>query len=470
MTDQESSDNSTRLVSPGATQSALQPGTLLLHTYRVERLLARGGMGDIYLARHTELDTQHAIKVIKSDLMSDPSMLALFRREASILREIHDDGVVGYEGFFRDETGRYYLVTEYVKGPSLAQILEERTLSVAEFYVLRDRLCRGLVAAHAKGVIHRDLAPDNVILPDGRIDNAKLIDFGIAKLTQADASTIIGESFAGKYRYASPEQLHVSEHPVDATSDIYSLALVLAAAARGNPLDMGRSLMDACQARRTVPDLSGVPAELQEQLKAMLQPNPSARPQNLNELLRRWPAAGPSSPLPPRRRYGPLVLAAAAALLLAAGAFWLRDWFIKSAGDSAKTPVMESARQVEAPAEICSGDIFQLPLPEITARIGSLPAAEIGQCGDRFYQRKRLDEALLLWEEAARQQHGPAALKIGELYDPIYWGKISSPFSKPNPMQAEKWYQRAAALGVAEADAHLAALADWRRDHQDAQQ
>jgi eukaryotic-like serine/threonine-protein kinase len=271
--------------------ATLRPRTLLLHTYEVERLLASGGMGAVYLVRHTELGTRHAVKIIKPELTGTQSaadVLELFRREAATLSGIRHDAVVSYEGFFRDEKRTCYLVMEFVDGPSLSQVLKQRALSINEVYRLRDRLAGGLESAHARGVTHRDLSPDNVILPEGRVEQAKLIDFGIAKLANSAATTIIGTSFAGKLRYAAPEQLGLFGGEIRPVCDIYSLGLVLAAAI-GKPLAMGESLGTAVLARQQVPDLSQVEAGLRSQLQVMLQPDPVNRPQSMGELLRHWP-------------------------------------------------------------------------------------------------------------------------------------------------------------------------------------
>src|SRR3546814_456545 len=195
----------------------------------------------------------------------------MFRREAESLRKVRNDAVVAYDGMFRDEDGRLYLVMEFVSGPSLSDVIRTRPLTAAEVVQLRNRLAAGLGAAHDKGTVHRDISPDNIILTDGKLDNAKIIDFGIAKLTDPSARTIIGDDFAGKYSYVSPEQLGMFGGKVDARSDIYSLGLVLAAAAIGEPLDMGMSPIPVVEARRAVPDLSRVPEELIPGLSAMCQ-------------------------------------------------------------------------------------------------------------------------------------------------------------------------------------------------------
>ena len=236
------------------------PGTLLANTYRVERLLGSGGIGEVYLTRHAKLGSLHAVKVISPFMAANRQAMDRFYREAKVLRQVRHDAVVSYEGFIQDHAGRDYLVMEYAEGPSLAQRLQQRPLPVDEVLTLRDRLAAGLTEAHRQGAVHRDLSPDNVILVGGRVAAAKLIDFGLSKLTQPGTDSIIGSSFAGKHLFASPEQFGMFGGTVDGRSDLYSLGLVLAAAAAlGQPLDMGGSFEAALGARRRVPDLCRLP-------------------------------------------------------------------------------------------------------------------------------------------------------------------------------------------------------------------
>jgi len=280
--DANGDDDRTRV---GSERTTFVQGDVLSHTYQIERMLARGGMGEVYKARHMELGTLHAVKIILPDLASNERVVNLFRREAAILRNVRNDAVVGYDGVFRDENGRVYLVMEFVDGPSLKQELRKGALKPDDVRLLRDRLAGGLAAAHEKGVIHRDISPDNVILAGGRLDQAKIIDFGIAKLDDPETSTIIGGDFAGKWSYASPEQLGMYGGEVGPQSDMYSLGLVLAAAASGRPLDMGKSTISVVEARKAVPDLSDVPAELRDELGAMLRPDPKDRPASMHDLI-----------------------------------------------------------------------------------------------------------------------------------------------------------------------------------------
>ena len=187
----------TRLATRGAASSGLASGTLLGNTYTIETLLAQGGMGEVYRARHVELATEHAIKIMLPSLAEDPKIVQLFREEARKLGRLNNDAVVHYEGFFRDEHGLRYLVTEFVPGESLEQLLRRRRLEPDEVLRLRDRLALGLAAAHEMGIVHRDVSPENILLPDGDIDRAKLIDFGIAKSMDPSGMTIIGSDFAG---------------------------------------------------------------------------------------------------------------------------------------------------------------------------------------------------------------------------------------------------------------------------------
>ena len=256
-------------------------------------------MGEVYKARHIELGTMHAIKIILPELVSNTKVVDLFRREAAVLRNVRDDAVVGYDGVFRDEFGRVYLVMEFVDGPSLSHVIKQRALSPPEIRMLRDRLALGLAAAHDKGVIHRDMSPDNVILAGSRLENAKIIDFGIAKLEDPSHATILGEDFAGKYSFASPEQLGMFGGEVGPRSDMYSTGLVLAAASMGRPIDMGKSTIAVVDKRRAVPDLTQVPTELRGELALMLQPDPNQRPASMRDLLAQLTAhRGTAAPAP----------------------------------------------------------------------------------------------------------------------------------------------------------------------------
>ncbi|HJQ60135.1 MAG TPA: protein kinase [Vineibacter sp.] len=308
----------------------LTAGVVLGSTFQIEELIARGGMGEVYRARHRITGDPIAIKTIRPELAGDQKIAELFKREAQALRNIRHPAIVSYEGVFDDGTGQLYIAMEFVDGPSISRLIQNGPLPPADIRRLRDRVADGLAAAHAQGVIHRDLSPDNVILPGGRIEAAKLIDFGIAKQTDSSKATVIGNDFAGKYSYAAPEQLGLQGAEVGPRADIYSLGLVLAAAAAGAPLNMGNSLPSAVHARMKVPDLSRVPAELRGELGAMLQPDPAQRPQRMADLVspagrghRTAVAEGTSA----RRGAGPMIggIAAALLILLGGGGYLLKD-------------------------------------------------------------------------------------------------------------------------------------------------
>lgn len=274
----------------GGGVAPLAPGIVLAGgTWRLVRRLGAGGMGEVWRAESLVIPgAVAAIKVIRPELVEDELMRRLFLREAEALKSIRDDAVVGYEGVFKDEAGRVLLATSFVDGPSLQERMRERPLSVEEVLKLMARLARGLAAAHRVGVHHRDLSPDNVLLPEGDLERAVIVDFGIARRVGAgDGPTLFGPSaatagFVGKLSYASPEQAGAVTAPVDQRSDIYSLGLVLAAAARGRPLAMGTDLLTAVAARRSVPDLSELPPPLPAVLAPLLQPDPAARPADMH--------------------------------------------------------------------------------------------------------------------------------------------------------------------------------------------
>ncbi|WP_407519185.1 serine/threonine-protein kinase [Methylobacterium oryzisoli] len=271
----------TVFIPPQARRPFIEPGTRLNDIYVIRDLIASGGMGEVYKGEALATGDAVAIKVVKPDLARNTSALALFRREASALHNLYHEAIVRYFVFSVDpKLGLPYLAMEFVDGVSLSERLEQGPLDGPTLCLLLRRLAAGLQAAHDLGIIHRDVSPDNVILPGGNVARAKLIDFGIARAPSTDG-TVIGGGFAGKYSYVSPEQLGLFGGDVTPKSDLYSLGLLLAHAARGRPLDMGSNHVDVVEKRRRVPDLSGIDERIRPILQAMLQPNPKDRPADM---------------------------------------------------------------------------------------------------------------------------------------------------------------------------------------------
>ncbi|HEX3885013.1 MAG TPA: protein kinase [Stellaceae bacterium] len=290
-----SESDSDRTVTPTET---LRPGTVVINTYKIEELIGTGGMGAVYRAKHVALGTDHAIKSILPELARDATMMRLFREEARKHSRTTNDAIVQYQHFVSDERGAWYLVMEFVDGDSLEKILAQRRFDPSEVRALLYRLAQGLAAAHDIGITHRDISPGNIILPGGSINRAKLIDFGIAKSSDPADMTVIGSDFAGKYSYVSPEQAGLYGGTITQSSDIYSLGLVLAAAAlgQGRKIDMGGSLGAMVEARKRVPDLSEIPSAVRPIIEHMLQPDPKDRPPDMRALMEE--ARGASQPAP----------------------------------------------------------------------------------------------------------------------------------------------------------------------------
>ncbi|HEV2507829.1 MAG TPA: protein kinase [Mesorhizobium sp.] len=262
-------------------------GTQLSAIYELDERIASGGMGEVYRGHNIQTGDHVAIKIVLPEFARDQTILSLFRKEASILNHLSHDAVVRYHVFTIDPgIGRPYLAMEFVDGQSLFDIIRLGAMPPQEVRRLCHRLASGLSAVHQAGAIHRDLSPDNIILPGGRVDRAKIIDFGIARSATVGGETLIGGKFAGKYNYVSPEQLGLFGGEVSEQSDIYSLGLVLAAALRGKPLDMSGSQYEVIEKRRTVPDLSDIDPDFRDLLEAMLQPDPHDRPASMAEIAR----------------------------------------------------------------------------------------------------------------------------------------------------------------------------------------
>jgi serine/threonine protein kinase len=275
---------------------SMRPGTRLNNVYEIERLVAQGGMGEVYRGFNIQTGDPVAIKMIRPEFASDPEILDLFRREASILHSFTNDAIVRYFVFSVDpQLGRAYLAMEFVEGPSLKKRLGSGPLALAEVRILQKRVASALEAAHGHGVVHRDISPDNLIMPDGDVRSAKVIDFGIARARRAGEGTILGGGFAGKLNYASPEQLGLAGADVTAKSDIYSFGLVLAEALLGRPIDMAGSQAEMVDKRRVIPaELAWIDPTIRPLLQAMLQPLPENRPSSMAEVAA-WEPPAPTA-------------------------------------------------------------------------------------------------------------------------------------------------------------------------------
>ncbi len=277
-------------------------GTLINNNYEVTEILKAGGMGEVYRGIEIGTGDPVAIKAILPELAEDEKAAQMFKREARTLRQLSDEAIVRYYNYVHDrDLNRYFLVMEFVEGVTLSDFVEHfGAIQPQQARALMKRLARGLSRAHAHGVIHRDLSPDNVMLPHRAVAEARLIDFGIAKSGVMGEATMHGQ-FAGKFKYVAPEQLGHYAGEITPATDIYGLALLISAAVIGQPLDMGGSVVEAVQARQSIPDLSGTPADLRPILSYMLEPDPGQRPASMVDLIA---LLDDPAQIPPRYRGG----------------------------------------------------------------------------------------------------------------------------------------------------------------------
>ncbi|USU13727.1 serine/threonine protein kinase [Sphingomonadaceae bacterium OTU29THOMA1] len=338
---------------PSAGGTAIQVGDVLNHMFAVKRFLARGGMGEVFVGANVITDERVAIKVMLPAMAADPNVITLFRREAQTLTRLHHEAVVQYRVLAQEpELGVLYIVTEYIDGTSLSDVLGTLQPSPEELGALLRRLASGLAAAHALGAIHRDVSPDNILLPGGRLAGAKLIDFGIAKDLDPGTATVIGDGFAGKLGYVAPEQLGDFGRALGPWTDVYSLGLLILAVARGSDLGLGGTLVDAVDKRRAGMDLAAVPTPLRSVIAGMVRPDPADRLQSMAAVLAALDAAEvPGATAGRLPRWWPAAAAALVLLVLVVGWFALRpDGAVKPGAATAATgdPVARARDAIDA--------------------------------------------------------------------------------------------------------------------------
>jgi serine/threonine protein kinase len=261
-----------------------------LGPYEIYGLIGKGGMGEVYRARDTRLERIVAIKVLPAELSVQEERLRRFEQEAQVLGALsHPNLLAIYDVGAQD--GTHFLVSELLEGESLRQRLEEGALPLRKAMELGVQIAKGLAAAHEKGIVHRDIKPDNIFLArDGR---AKILDFGLAKQSAAEVgenATITAVAtqpgvVLGTAGYMSPEQ--VRGKPADARSDIFSFGAILYEMVAGQRAFHGDSPVETMNGilKQDPPAISGdVPPAIERVIRRCLEKSPEERFQSARDL------------------------------------------------------------------------------------------------------------------------------------------------------------------------------------------
>ena len=324
---------------------ALTSGTKL-GPYEIQSPLGAGGMGEVYRARDTRLDRTVALKVLPAAFSADPDRLHRFQYEARILSTLNHPNVVAIYDV-GEQNGIRYLVSEFLDGQTLRDKLATGSLSRFRISEYALEIAKGLAAAHEKGVVHRDLKPDNIFVTSD--DRVKVLDFGLAKQAPAEigheGDTMTGANpttpgtVMGTVGYMSPEQ--VRGQPLDHRSDIFSFGAVLYEMASGKRAFRGESSVETMNAilKEDVPELSEsgpqVSPGLDRIVRRCLEKKPERRFQSASDLafalealsgsssVARTASAAVSASVPAAKTNRRMWISAAiAALAIAAAAIW----------------------------------------------------------------------------------------------------------------------------------------------------
>lgn len=264
-------------LAPGA-GAAIEPGVTVVAGYRLEELIGSGGMGDVYRGRHLLLGREAAVKVLRDQYARDATLRTRFLREFKMTGSLkHPHVVPVYDA--GEEEGRLYLAMELLEGEDLALRVHRRTLGYGETADLLAQVASALDAAHAIGVVHRDMKPENILIVGG---HAYVTDFGLSKWLGAETSlTAIGGT-VGTARYLAPEQ--IKGGAIGASTDVYALGCVVYECLKGKPPFTADSEMAVLWAHvhERPPALRKVPKPIREAVMQALEKDPA----------RRYPSAG----------------------------------------------------------------------------------------------------------------------------------------------------------------------------------
>ena len=199
-------------------------GRVFVERYEVVQLLGRGGMGAVYQARHLAMDSQVALKVLRRDASGDLESIERFYREARSASRLQHPNTIRVFDFGQSDDGQLFLAMEYLDGHTLrSEVRRVGRMDEARVLHIAEQVARSLGEAHSKGIVHRDVKPENIFLLNdivGQPDFVKVLDFGVARTVTNESLTRTGLAI-GTPAYMSPEQARGEK--VDGRSDLYSL-------------------------------------------------------------------------------------------------------------------------------------------------------------------------------------------------------------------------------------------------------
>jgi serine/threonine-protein kinase len=271
----------------------------VLGSYRIIEVLGEGGMGRVYLAEHTKIGRQVALKMLHSHLSRSPEVVRRFFDEARAVNRILHEHIVEITDFIENDGGDNYFIMEYLRGAPLSYVVDdEGRLSLARSLGIGVQVASALAAVHASNIVHRDLKPENIFITErgGQKDYVKLLDFGIAKLMgnngeglnlqRTEAGVIMGTP-----DYMSPEQ--ASAKSIDHRTDIYSLGVILYELCTGVLPFVAEDFGDLVVMHKTVAPtppskvpglLQEIPPPLDELILHCLAKKPEDRPATVKEV------------------------------------------------------------------------------------------------------------------------------------------------------------------------------------------
>ena len=293
----------TTLVSEEQAPEELRPRSERLENkvvgnYQMEEVLAEGGMGIIFLAKHVKLGRKVALKMLRPQFSDNKKAVTRFFREARAVNEIQHDNIIEITDFIEDHQGDNYYIMELLEGQDLRKLLaKEGPLSVPRALAIAIQIANALAAVHKAGIVHRDLKTENVFMVKRgeNPDFVKLLDFGVAKLIrhtdEDDIHKTIEGTILGTAEYMSPEQ--ASGKPVDFRTDVYSLGVILYEMLTGRRPITGKSFSEIIYNQLTMTPIRpsqikglsiNLPLHLEDLIMQCLEKDPESRPQSMEEM------------------------------------------------------------------------------------------------------------------------------------------------------------------------------------------